>query len=154
MKKFVCLFLTLAMCLSLCACNNTGSTAAPKVKDTGKSVVAEITSLLIGEWCYEKTNTSGKWPEYTIVEFNDEGYFNMIPVVAKSSGHQVDTILSGTYEVSENLVIATTLDSKGEVLGEFKFEVIYENDNLRIIHKGLGLECTKGDWLDYLEEHR
>lgn len=161
MKKILALTLTLILCMSMCACagnsnesKQSGSTVKTTVEETQKSVVDEITSLLIGEWCYEKTELKNGWPQYTILEFNDEGYFNQIPVVAKSSGHQVGTILSGTYEVSENLIKATTLDSKGKALGGFECEVIYENGNLRVIYKGLGLECKKGDWLDYLEEHR
>lgn len=161
MKKAISFMLTLVMCLSLCACG--GGEAAGKQGSGGLSIfpeetqdpiIAEITEQLIGEWCYEKTELKNGWPQYTILEFNDAGYFNQIPVVANSRGHQVGTILSGTYEVSENLIKATILDSKGKALGGFECEVIYENGNLRVIYKGLGLECTKGDWLDYLEEHR
>lgn len=155
MKKVISFMLALVMCLSLCAC---GGEAAGKQGGGGLSVfpeetqdpiIAEITEQLVGEWCYVKNDR-----EYTILEFNDAGYFNQVPVVANSRGHQVDTILSGTYEVSENLLKATTLDSNGKALGGFECELIYENGELRVIYKNLGLECTKGDWYDYLEEHR
>lgn len=157
MKKIVCLILALVMCLFLCACggksNSSNQSGATNIF-AGDSVVDEIKEQLIGEWYYENKPTSSGIPRYLIAEFNEEGYFTILIVHAHDSGHKVDGTINGTYEVSKKKITAYSLDSKGEVLATHEFEPVYEDGTLSLIHKGLGAECTKGEWLDYLEEHR
>lgn len=157
MKKAISFMLALVMCLSLCACGG-GEDAGKQgsgglsifPEETQDPIIAEITEQLVGEWRYVKNDK-----EYTILEFNNEGYYFMYPVTIYPSGHKVGTTLKGSYEVSAEIISCSIKYDNGDVTpGAFEYKVTYENGTLGITHKGLNLECVKGEWFDYLEENR
>lgn len=159
MKKIVCLLLALVMCLFLCACGGKnseqgGGVFGEIVEETQDPIIEEIAAQLIGTWYYELPNQDSLYPKYIILDFNDKGYYNYFSVIAYPSGHKVDYSSNSTYEVSADLVKCNIVGESGDIIGSFDYIPTFENDTFKLIQKGHNVECVKGDWLDYLEQHR
>lgn len=167
MKKILSLFLALVLCLSLCSCGDKNAEQggdlpnalpeeiqASNTEETQSPIVEEITTQLIGTWYYELPSQDSTFPEYVILDFKEKGYYDYYAVIAYSSGHKVDHIINGTYEVSEDLVKCNNVGENGKFISSFNYIPVFENDTFKLIQKGRSIECVKGDWLNYLEEHR
>lgn len=116
--------------------------------------VDEITNELVGTWCYDLPDQNSIYPKYVILEFNAEGHYNYFSVIAYTTGHKVDYSSEGTYTVSGDIVKCSIVGESGKVIGYYDYIPVFENGTFKLIQKGHDIECIKGDWYSYLDEHR